>query len=1277
MHKRTTGKKTFLFFLSFLLSFQLYWTQSRLSFEHYRITDGLSQSNVTCVVEDAQHQLWFGTQEGLNRFDGTSFESFNRENAPAIISAYIFDATKDGNNDLWFATRKGLLKYAFKKGTFTSYTFANKSTKAIKNIAVVGTGSLLVLTSKQELYRFDKKQKRYTRIKLNTPVKSIEKGNKTCFILGENNVVYKVNQHGNLYRWFSSIEPIRTIKYCNNHLFLFTDNGVFSANTNYKKAKLKRFLVNSTLNINNLTAMVYTDGAYYLATNQQGLFKLDQRGRFINYKANLFQANRLNTNNLNCLFLSKDKVLWVGSDRGVSCTMLSGSGFHTVKPSAELSKGLPCENVWSFSTHEQSLLIGTDLGITKYNPSTEQTKHYFRTEKLKTDASVMDIEPISSGEYLLACYDGIYTFNPNRGNPYQAIPILDKHIALKHAHFFKIHAHTKNIYLIGTSSGLLQLDLKRGIFVELHPELQDQVREISEDSKGNTWVLYENSGLFQVTENRQSVLLKPYKYNSKLLSLITEPLTAFTEIRKGVFLLGTMGAGLVQISQSTGLLESISKLEGLPNNTINSLIKDRNGNIWGSTNRGLICINSNGALNPTIERRGIEPNEYNMNASYIDASGKLYFGGIFGLVYFNPSAVINPSVNLYPKITRVSFHKKTRRFPSGFLNEAQLQKMAYAIQLPYNARDFEIKFQPSQLYGAKHVTYKYVIIGEETDTILIGNTNKLSFNSLAGGTYYLRLYSRYENGPWTDTPALLTVTINPPFWATIPFWLGVAAFLLICVYIYFKYQVNRERGQRIKLEDLVTKRTHKIQEQKEQIERKNVLISREKEKVLEQQKQLFIEKERAEKWLNNALPSQAVKELKVQGKVPAKAYELATILFTDVVGFSKISERISPTRLVNKLDVLFRKFDQIIKDNNLEKIKTIGDAYMAVGGLPDENSTHAIDACIAGLQIQRYMEAKKYEAIANHKDYWEIRLGINTGPVTAGIIGTLKMAYDVWGSAVNQAQRMEMLGQPGAVTISEETFKLVEPYFECVHRGKAQMKSKAILDMYEVLRIKPELSLNGEGLKPNDLFYEIVGLHHYSSIKYYTAENELIQLLTRELPKDLTYHSLTHTKDVVKAVERIALLEGVRDEGLFLLKSAALFHDAGFVKQYEHNEPIGAAMAEAMLPKYGYNEQHIKTIKELIYVTQIPHKPVNKLQEIMCDADLDYLGTDSFEETANKLKIELMAKGKIESDRQWDELQVSFLKQHKYFTQTAKLTRDTKKKEHLKRIKKRLEANQY
>jgi hypothetical protein len=166
-------------------------------------------------------------------------------------------------------------------------------------------------------------------------------------------------------------------------------------------------------------------------------------------------------------------------------------------------------------------------------------------------------------------------------------------------------------------------------------------------------------------------------------------------------------------------------------------------------------------------------------------------------------------------------------------------------------------------------------------------------------------------------------------------------------------------------------------------------------------------------------------------------------------------------------------------------------------------------------------------------------------------------------------------------------------------------------------------------------------------------------------------------KDVVRAVESIALTENVTDEGLFLLKSAASYHDAGFIEQYDKNEPIGARLAEEILPKYGYTAHHIQQIKELIYVTQIPHAPKNKLEEIICDADLDYLGRDDFHEIADRLRIELREHGKIDSDRKWDEIQVMFLTNHKYFTQTAINTRRAKKLQNLEEIKKRLEENNY
>jgi predicted metal-dependent HD superfamily phosphohydrolase len=146
---------------------------------------------------------------------------------------------------------------------------------------------------------------------------------------------------------------------------------------------------------------------------------------------------------------------------------------------------------------------------------------------------------------------------------------------------------------------------------------------------------------------------------------------------------------------------------------------------------------------------------------------------------------------------------------------------------------------------------------------------------------------------------------------------------------------------------------------------------------------------------------------------------------------------------------------------------------------------------------------------------------------------------------------------------------------------------------------------------------------------------------------------------------------------LFLLKSAATYHDAGFVESYEKNEPVGARLAEEILPSYGYSEQHIEQIKKLIYVTQIPHNPSNHLEEIICDADLDYLGRSDFHEIADKLRLELREHGKLDSDRKWDEIQVQFLTSHHYFTDTAKKTRDAKKAQNLEEIKARLMRGEY
>ena len=217
-----------------------------------------------------------------------------------------------------------------------------------------------------------------------------------------------------------------------------------------------------------------------------------------------------------------------------------------------------------------------------------------------------------------------------------------------------------------------------------------------------------------------------------------------------------------------------------------------------------------------------------------------------------------------------------------------------------------------------------------------------------------------------------------------------------------------------------------------------------------QRRRIAKEKERSEELLLNILPSEVAEELKVKGSADAKAFDDVTVIFTDFKGFTSIAEKLSAKELVAEIDYCFKGFDNIIHKYNIEKIKTIGDSYMAVGGLPVANKTHAKDVVNAAMEIVQFMEAHKQQRIKENKPVFEIRIGINSGHVVAGIVGVKKFAYDIWGDTVNLASRMESSGEPGKINISGSTYELVKNDFTCIHRGKIQAKNKGEVDMYFV-----------------------------------------------------------------------------------------------------------------------------------------------------------------------------------------------------------------------------------
>ena len=213
------------------------------------------------------------------------------------------------------------------------------------------------------------------------------------------------------------------------------------------------------------------------------------------------------------------------------------------------------------------------------------------------------------------------------------------------------------------------------------------------------------------------------------------------------------------------------------------------------------------------------------------------------------------------------------------------------------------------------------------------------------------------------------------------------------------------------------------------------------------------EKERSDKLLLNILPEETAQELKEKGKVKAKKYDAVTVLFSDFKGFTSYSEKLSPEALVETVDFYFSKFDAIIEKHSLEKIKTIGDAYMCAGGLHDNEQDHAGRMISAALEIAAFVEETKNDMAASDLTF-DIRIGINTGPVVAGVVGTHKFAYDIWGDAVNVASRMESNSEAGKINISENTYELIKDTYDCAFRGEIEVKNRGSLNMYFVEGMK-------------------------------------------------------------------------------------------------------------------------------------------------------------------------------------------------------------------------------
>ena len=598
-------------------------------------------------------------------------------------------------------------------------------------------------------------------------------------------------------------------------------------------------------------------------------------------------------------------------------------------------------------------------------------------------------------------------------------------------------------------------------------------------------------------------------------------------------------------------------------------------------------------------------------------SGRLNF--LFGIILF--SVILNSSAaqtsfdsELTPSLKRVLINGDSVIFISD-RSIVQNQERSQNIVLNYRDNNITFELQPSD-----SIDYQFFLEKFDKDWSNWKRTGYKEYTNLPAGRYQFKV--RYiSSGNTGGEISLLSLRVLPLwYFSRLAIIIYLIVFSLIVWTLYNLLTLGFARKLYM-LEQIINKRTE----------------------------DLIIEKEKTEALLANVLPKNTASEIMEKGKATKIKYNFVTVLFSDIQGFTKIAEETNPEILIDELDKFFFYFDSVVEKFGIEKIKTIGDAYMCAGGIPEKNRTNPVEVILAALEMKGYMTRLKETSELEGMKYWDIRIGIHTGTVVAGVVGQKKLSYDIWGDTVNIASRMESSGEAGKINISGTTFEFVKEFFTCEYRGKMPVKYKGELEMYFVNGIIPELCDENGG--PNREF-----VIKMQMIKLQDIEEMITKMFDDEAPPNLYFHNSSMVKNISIHVELLSRAENLPDEEFINLKLASVFLLTGYISDYEKPMEASLRLVEEILPGYGFNQENVDSTKKIIRNCFTGHQE-SLTDNILHDARYDYLGRVDYMKLTEKLLRERTEYGKHPDNKTWIEFQQKQLSDHQFLTNTAQILR--------------------
>jgi len=612
----------------------------------------------------------------------------------------------------------------------------------------------------------------------------------------------------------------------------------------------------------------------------------------------------------------------------------------------------------------------------------------------------------------------------------------------------------------------------------------------------------------------------------------------------------------------------------------------------------------------------------------------ILFRGCVVLSLILPGVVRGQSVNavtepdsIFPgrgKITEIILYRSGEKFDA-------------AEEKPVLVYHEGIVFNMEKEAGAE---YSFYMKGPDDDWTAWNERNYKEYTNLDRGEYTFRYRYRYggdgmevkgetAGGGGTAGEGSFSFRVKAP-WYFSPLALIIYPLLLVIAGMMLRIRTHRlfmERQKR--LEELIAERTEELQH----------------------------EKEKSDNLLANMLPKGTAEEIMSKGKAAKTKYNFVTVLFSDIQGFTRIAEEMNPEVLIDELDRFFFHFDSLAEKYRIEKIKTIGDAYMCAGGIPERNRTNPVEVVMAALEMQKYMQFMKDDPAKTAARFWDIRIGIHTGTVIAGVVGHKKITYDIWGDTVNTASRMESSGEPGKINISGTTYEFVKEYFICDYRGRMPVKYKGDLDMYFVKGIRPEFR-EPDG-SPNRKFFTKIEM-----IRILDAEEHVFTKYSEIASPDLFFHSVDYIRSVCLQADLLARAEKLEDQDYIHVRLASVFIFFGYA--FDYNDPPAAARKRAgeILSVYGFGPQTLDAVTALMDSAYLPFQE-NAAAKVLHDAVYDFTGRIDFVTMVDRLYREEVAYGKVNDPKTWFRNIAARIEENQFLTETARKLRSVTLQEQL------------